>query len=38
LLTIPLTHLVNFIDTRLRRRREPGKEDPLELSESQEMI
>ena len=38
LLTIPLTHLVNFIDTRLRRRREPGKEDPLELSASQEMI
>ena len=38
LLTIPLTHLVNFIDTRLRRGREPGKEDPLELSASQEMI
>ena len=38
LLTIPLTHLVNFIDARLRRGREPGKEDPLELSVSQEMI
>src|SRR3954469_11969159 len=38
LLTVPLTHLVNFIDTRLRRGREPGKEDPLELSTSQEMI
>jgi polar amino acid transport system substrate-binding protein len=36
LLTIPLTHLVNFIDTRLRSGREPGKESPLELS--QEMI
>jgi polar amino acid transport system substrate-binding protein len=38
LLTVPLTHLVNFIDTRLRRGREPGKEEPLELSTSQEMI
>jgi polar amino acid transport system substrate-binding protein len=38
LLTVPLTHLVNLIDTRLRRGREPGKEDPLELSASQEMI
>jgi polar amino acid transport system substrate-binding protein len=38
LLTVPLTHLVNFIDSRLRRGREPGKEDPLELSTSQEMI
>ena len=38
LLTVPLTHLVNLIDTRLRRGREPGKEDPLELSTSQEMI
>ncbi|OBF38110.1 amino acid ABC transporter permease [Mycobacterium sp. ACS1612] len=38
LLTVPLTHLVNFIDTRLRRGREPGREDPLELSTSQEMI
>jgi polar amino acid transport system substrate-binding protein len=38
LLTVPLTHLVNFIDTRLRRGREPGLEDPLELSTSQEMI
>ena len=38
LLTIPLTHLVNFIDSRLRRGRPPGEEDPLELSTSQEMI
>jgi polar amino acid transport system substrate-binding protein len=38
LLTVPLTHLVNFIDTRLRRGREPGREDPLELSTFQEMI
>jgi polar amino acid transport system substrate-binding protein len=38
LLTVPLTHLVNFIDTRLRRGRKPGEEDPLELSTSQEMI
>jgi polar amino acid transport system substrate-binding protein len=38
LLTVPLTHMVNFIDTRLRRGREPGREDPLELSTSQEMI
>jgi hypothetical protein len=37
-LTVPLTHLVNFIDTRLRRGREPGREEPLELSTSQEMI
>ncbi len=38
LLTVPLTHLVNFIDARLRRGREPGAQDPLELSASQEMI
>jgi polar amino acid transport system substrate-binding protein len=38
LLTVPLTHLVNFIDNRLRRGRKPGEEDPLELSTSQEMI
>jgi polar amino acid transport system substrate-binding protein len=38
LLTVPLTHLVNFIDARLRRGREPGEEGPLELSTSQEMI
>jgi polar amino acid transport system substrate-binding protein len=37
-LTVPLTHLVNFIDARLRRGREPGREDPLELSTSQEMV
>ena len=37
-LTVPLTHLVNFIDSRLRRGRQPEPEDPLELSTSQEMI
>jgi polar amino acid transport system substrate-binding protein len=37
LLTIPLTHLVNFVDNRLRRGRKPSEEDPLELSTSQEM-
>ncbi|QZY46181.1 MULTISPECIES: ABC transporter substrate-binding protein/permease [Mycolicibacterium] len=36
-LTIPLTHLVNFIDTRLRRGRKPDEEDPLVLATSQEM-
>jgi polar amino acid transport system substrate-binding protein len=38
LLTVPLTHLVNYIDSRLRRGRPPGEEDPLELSKTQEMI
>jgi polar amino acid transport system substrate-binding protein len=39
LLTIPLTHLVNYIDTRLRQGRAPAQEDPLEPSTtSQEMI
>ncbi|SEH55454.1 amino acid ABC transporter substrate-binding protein, PAAT family /amino acid ABC transporter membrane protein, PAAT family [Mycolicibacterium rutilum] len=38
MLTVPLTHLVNFIDNRLRRGRKPTEEDPLELSTSQEMI
>ncbi|AQT82424.1 amino acid ABC transporter permease [Mycolicibacterium litorale] len=39
LLTIPLTHLVNFIDTRLRRGRPPSDEDPLEPSTTtQEMV
>lgn len=37
-LTIPLTHLVNYIDGRLRRGRTPTEaEDPLELSATQEM-
>lgn len=36
-LTIPLTHLVNFIDARLRRGRKPDDEDPLVLATSQEM-
>jgi polar amino acid transport system substrate-binding protein len=38
MLTVPLTHLVNYIDARLRRGRKPAEEDPLELSTSQEMI
>ncbi|OBI79412.1 ABC transporter substrate-binding protein/permease [Mycobacterium sp. E740] len=38
MLTVPLTHLVNFIDDRLRRGRPPTEEDPLELSSSLEMI
>ena len=38
MLTVPLTHLVNFIDNRLRRGRKPDSEDPLALSTSQEMI
>ena len=29
LLTIPLTHLVNFVDNRLRKGRPPAEEDPL---------
>ena len=28
-LTVPLTHLVNFIDARLRKGRTPAPEDPL---------
>ena len=37
-LTIPLTHLVNFIDARLRRGRPPTEaEDPLAPSATQEM-
>ena len=36
-LTIPLTHLVNFIDSRLRRGRRPDEDDPLVLSTAQEM-
>lgn len=37
-LTVPLTHLVNHIDARLRRGRPPAEEDPLELSTSLEVI
>ncbi|MGE2727059.1 ABC transporter substrate-binding protein/permease [Mycolicibacterium pulveris] len=33
-LTVPLTHLVNYIDNRLRRGRAPDEEDPLELAKS----
>ncbi len=38
LLTVPLTHLVNYIDNRLRRGRKPIEEDPLPVAASQEMI
>lgn len=38
LLTVPLTHLVNYIDNRLRRGRKPSAEDPLPVAASQEMI
>lgn len=38
LLTVPLTHLVNYIDNRLRRGRKPSEEDPLPVAASQEMI
>lgn len=39
ILTIPLTHLVNYIDTRLRRGRPPAEEDPLDPSlTGQEMV
>lgn len=39
LLTIPLTHLVNYIDARLRRGRAVTDEDPLEpTTTSQEMV
>ncbi len=39
LLTIPLTHLVNFIDARLRRGRPPSDEDTLDPNTtSQEMV
>ena len=38
-LTIPLTHLVNYVDNRLRRGRKPSPEDPLQpATASQEMI
>ncbi|OBB23207.1 ABC transporter substrate-binding protein/permease [Mycolicibacterium elephantis] len=37
-LTVPLTHLVNHIDARLRRGRPPAEEDPLELSTSLAVI
>lgn len=40
LLTIPLTHLVNYVDARLRRGRRPTEEDPpaLQPAATQEMI
>ena len=37
-LTVPLTHLVNFIDARLRCGRRSSEEDPLALASTQEMI
>src|ERR1700757_3387373 len=37
LLTIPLTHLVNYVDNRLRRGRPATEEDPV-ASVEQEMI
>jgi polar amino acid transport system substrate-binding protein len=37
-LTIPLTHLVNYVDDRLRTGRTAKAEDPLPLASSQEMI
>lgn len=37
LLTIPLTHLVNFVDARLRRGRQPTEQSPLPAT-TQEMI
>ena len=38
MLTIPLTHLVNYVDNRLRTGRPAKAEDPLPLATSQEMI
>ncbi|MFO7162364.1 MAG: ABC transporter substrate-binding protein/permease [Mycolicibacterium hassiacum] len=38
MLTVPLTHLVNYIDARLRRGRRPAEDEPLTLSTAQEMI
>jgi len=32
-----LTHLVNFIDSRLRRGRRPDEDDPLVASTAQEV-
>jgi polar amino acid transport system substrate-binding protein len=39
LLTIPLTHLVNFIDDRLRRGRSVTEpDDPLVVTPAEEMV
>lgn len=39
LLTIPLTHLVNYIDQRLRRGKRPAEEEPLDpVTSAQEMV
>lgn len=38
ILTIPLTHLVNYIDNRLRRGRPATEEDPVPPAANQEMI
>lgn len=37
-LTVPLTHLVNLVDHRLRHGRPPAEEDPLDVAASQEMV
>jgi len=37
-LTIPLTHLVNYIDARLRCGRTATDEEDLQLASTQEMI
>ncbi|MEI6254972.1 MAG: ABC transporter substrate-binding protein/permease, partial [Mycobacteriaceae bacterium] len=39
LLTIPLTHLVNYIDNRLRRGKRPAEDEPLDpVTTTQEMV
>ena len=39
LLTIPLTHLVNYIDNRLRRGKRPAEDEPTDpVTATQEMV
>ena len=39
LLTIPLTHLVNYIDNRLRRGKRPAEDEPIDpVTATQEMV
>lgn len=39
LLTVPLTHLVNYIDNRLRRGKRPAEDEPLDpVTATQEMV
>ena len=39
LLTIPLTHLVNYIDNRLRRGKRPAQDEPVDpVTATQEMV